>query len=79
MVLAVLTMAAAGVDAEEPRADDELPLGFLEFLGGMVEVESPAGARLIDPLDFEGVVEQQPARLEWDEPVESEHVEEVSP
>ena len=68
MVLTVLTVAAMEAGSAEGRSDEELPPGFLEFLGGMVEVESAAGTRLVDPLDLQQLLEAElPAKQEWDE------------
>ncbi len=79
MVLAVLMTVALEANSEEPRSEDELPLGFLEFLGGMVEVEGAEGRELVDPLDFEQLVEPEtPAPLRWDEPGEAGRIEEVA-
>jgi hypothetical protein len=72
MVLAVLTVAAMEARSAEDKGEGELPLGFLEYLGAMVEVESAAGSRLVDPLDLQEPLEpeepEEPARLEWDAP-----------
>lgn len=50
VMLTALTMFAV-----ESYAEEALPAGFLEFLGGMVEVEEGAESTLLDPLDFEGL------------------------
>ena len=65
VLLAVLTVAAMEVRSSESQDQDELPLGFLEFLGGMVEVESTAGPRMVDPLDMRELTEAE-QRLDWD-------------
>ena len=44
-----LVIAASPVYAQEPLPDEPVPVGFLDFLGEMVEVD---GA-LVDPLTFE--------------------------
>jgi len=41
--------------AAQAGAEEVLPLGFLEYLGGMVEVQGAADAELLDPLDFENM------------------------
>lgn len=82
MVLAVLTVAAMAARSADDPAEDELPLGFLEFLGGMVEVDSATGPRLLDPLDLQELMEaQQPAQQEWGAPAseQPEPAKEVSP
>ena len=43
--------------AAQAGAEEALPPGFLEYLGGMVEVEGAADAELLDPLDFENMLE----------------------
>lgn len=74
MALAADTFA----EADQPTAagavaDDVLPLGFLEYLGGMVEVQGRDQPTLLDPLAFEELVEPAepevpPQPLPWDEP-----------
>ena len=69
MVLSVLTAMAiqAAEAAEVAQMDDEaLPLGFLEFLGGMVEVEGSGQQTLLDPLDFEDGLDPDSQRPEAD-------------
>ena len=71
MALAADTLAEAGEPtAAEAVADDVLPLGFLEYLGGMVEVQGRDQPTLLDPLAFEELVEPEvpPQPLPWDEP-----------
>ena len=76
------------VSVAEAGAEESLPLGFLEFLGGMVEVEEAGEKKLLDPLDFEGALlpETSAASADGEEPVPadgvppgSEHTEEVLP
>lgn len=54
MVLSAFVLIAA-----ESHAEEALPGGFLEFLGGMIEVEGDAGKTLLDPLDFEDPLDQE--------------------
>ncbi len=71
MALAADALAATGEPASaEAVADDALPLGFLEYLGGMVEVQGRDQPTLLDPLAFEELVEPEvpPQPLPWDEP-----------
>ena len=83
MMLTVLMVIAA-----ESHAEEALPAGFLEFLGGMVEVEGDLEKTLLDPLDFESLLDlQDPVQAADGEGVDraddgvldSEHVEEVLP
>ena len=57
MVLSFLTLLATESVAES--AAEPLPLGFLEYLGSMVEVESGDELTLLDPLDFEAALEDE--------------------
>ncbi len=57
MVLSFLTLLATDSVAES--AAEPLPLGFLEYLGSMVEVESGEERTLLDPLDFEAALEDE--------------------
>ena len=45
--------------AAQASAEEALPLGFLEFLGGMVEVRGADDTELLDPLDFEKLLESE--------------------
>jgi hypothetical protein len=58
--------------AAQASAEEALPLGFLEYLGGMVEVQGAADAELLDPLDFENLPESQMDGTAAAEPGQSE-------
>ena len=84
----LLMLTALMMIAARSHAEEALPAGFLEFLGGMLEVEGDAGKTLLDPLDFESPLElQDPLQAADGEGVDpaddsaldSEPVEEVLP
>ena len=85
MMLSVLTVMAtqAAETAEVLQLDDEtLPLGFLEYLGGMVEVERSGERTLLDPLDFEDTLESEKEGTgsdRWPEQSTANQSREVSP
>jgi hypothetical protein len=58
--------------AAQASAEEALPLGFLEYLGGMVEVQGAADAELLDPLDFENLPEPEMDGAAAAEPGQSE-------
>jgi len=77
MVLTLLTLLMVSVAEAADNGEQALPLGFLEFLGGMVEVEGVAEKTLLDPLDFESVLDPESFESSSNEE-EAEHIEEVS-